>query len=49
MLKFYPGTGNYDRIGTLEGKFYSVNVPLKPGCNDDSFIFLFENTFEKVL
>jgi len=32
---FFPGTGNLDSIGDGSGKFHSLNVPLKPGINDD--------------
>lgn len=48
-MKFYPGTGNYDRVGSGEGKHFSVNVPLKPGCTDESFKFLFKKIFQKVI
>lgn len=47
--KFFPGTGNFDENGTDEGKFHSINVPLKPGLDDETFIFLFDQVFKKTL
>ena len=32
---YYPGTGNYDEIGTGYGRGYTINVPLKHGCGED--------------
>jgi len=32
---FFPGTGNFDSLGEDEGKYYSINVPLRPGINDE--------------
>lgn len=48
-LKFYPGTGNFDRNGEGEGKHFAINVPLKPGCTDDAFKYLFKEIFERVV
>lgn len=48
-MKFYPGTGDFDRIGFGEGKNFAINVPLAPGCNDDTFRFLFKKTFESLI
>ena len=47
VMKFFPGTGQSDSVGTGNGKYYSVNVPLKPGCDDDTFKYVFQKTFEK--
>jgi acetoin utilization protein AcuC len=38
----FPGTGDVDEKGMGEGKGYSVNVPLQPYTDDDSFISTFE-------
>lgn len=32
---FFPGSGNLDSIGDGEGKYHSINIPLKPGINDE--------------
>ena len=39
---FFPGTGSITDIGEGEGKFYSVNVPLKKGIDDDSYMYAYE-------
>ena len=38
----FPGTGDVHEKGTGAGKGYSVNVPLQPFTDDDSFISTFE-------
>lgn len=42
---FFPGTGDLVEIGVDEGKYYSVNVPLKDGIDD----FTYEQTFKPVI
>jgi histone deacetylase HOS2 len=39
---FFPGTGNWDDVGGGPGKHYALNVPLKDGIDDDSYIRLFK-------
>ena len=39
---FFPGTGSITDIGEGEGKFYSVNVPLKKGIDDESYMYAYE-------
>lgn len=34
---FFPGTGGLNSIGEGEGKHHSINVPLAPGIDDDSY------------
>lgn len=46
---YFPGTGNVDEVGTGEGKHYSLNVPLRDGIDDDSYIRLFKSIVEPVL
>jgi len=46
---FFPGTGNFDEVGVNEGVFHAINVPLKPGCDDQTFQFLFNKIFEKAV
>lgn len=50
---FFPGTGALDEIGEEDGQHCSINVPLKPGCTDAKFLFLFNKgiyflTFHKI-
>lgn len=45
--KFFPGTGNIDSIGENHGMYSSVNVPLRKGCDDFSFVHLFDSVFNR--
>lgn len=45
---FFPGTGDLLDIGCGEGKFFALNVPLKPYINDDQFMDVFSTIMEKV-
>ncbi|ODQ79266.1 hypothetical protein BABINDRAFT_37759 [Babjeviella inositovora NRRL Y-12698] len=47
--EFFPGTGNFDEIGVKKGKHYSVNVPLRDGIDDDSYIRLFKSVMEPLI
>ncbi|AOW02409.1 hypothetical protein B0I72DRAFT_9940 [Yarrowia lipolytica] len=47
--EFFPGTGNFDEIGTSLGKNYSLNVPLRDGIDDESYVRLFKSVLEPVL
>jgi len=38
---FFPGTGDMYEIGAESGKYYSVNVPLRDGINDQAYTQLF--------
>jgi len=46
---FFPGTGNIDETGYQRGKYYSVNVPLQAGIDDQSFLDMFKPIIEKVI
>ncbi|GAX79964.1 hypothetical protein CEUSTIGMA_g7403.t1 [Chlamydomonas eustigma] len=46
---FFPGTGSLTDTGALNGKFYSINVPLKDGTTDDTFHALFKPILRKVM
>ncbi|EAN32325.1 Histone deacetylase Rpd3 [Theileria parva strain Muguga] len=39
---FFPGTGDVTDVGVSSGKYYSVNVPLNDGIDDESFVDLFK-------
>ena len=38
---FFPGTWDLKETGASEGKYYSLNVPLKKGINNDSFLAIY--------
>lgn len=38
---FFPGTGDLFEIGSGPGRYYSVNVPLKEGIDDESYQSIF--------
>jgi histone deacetylase 1/2 len=42
--EFFPGTGELKDVGVQKGKYYSVNVPLRDGIDDESY----QTTFEPV-
>ncbi|KAL1924549.1 uncharacterized protein VTP21DRAFT_4203 [Calcarisporiella thermophila] len=46
---FFPGTGSIDEIGSGLGKHYSLNVPLKDGIDDESYLVLFKSVMEAVI
>jgi acetoin utilization deacetylase AcuC-like enzyme len=39
---FYPGTGDFEEVGSGEGEGFTVNLPLLPGVNDDSFFYAYD-------
>ncbi|PHU03726.1 Histone deacetylase 1 [Capsicum chinense] len=47
--KFFPGTGDMKDTGERDGRFYSINVPLKDGIDDGSFNRLFKTIISKVV
>lgn len=46
---FFPGTGNIDSVGEGPGKFYSLNIPLKVGIDDDNYHDLFSSIMDEVM
>jgi len=46
---FFPGTGGLSDIGKNQGKYYSVNVPLRDGIHDDGFQDIFQTVMSKVM
>ena len=40
--EFFPGTGELRDIGVGQGKYYSVNFPLRDGVDDKSYKGIFE-------
>lgn len=45
---FFPGTGDVKETGVGEGLGYSLNVPLKRGIDDDSFLNIYKTVMEEV-
>jgi histone deacetylase HOS2 len=48
-VNFFPGTGNFTEVGTLAGKHHCLNVPLRDGIDDASYLALFKSIVEPVL
>ncbi len=46
---FFPGTGSIADFGEGEGKYYSLNVPMKKGIDDISYIKVFKKITESVV
>ena len=47
--EYFPGTGHLQDVGQHKGKYYSVNVPLKDGIDDESYNLLFKPIMAKVM
>ena len=45
---YFPGTGSIEDTGHEKGKYYSLNVPLKDGIDDESYEQLFKPIMTKV-
>ncbi|KAG5437912.1 hypothetical protein PCANB_000258 [Pneumocystis canis] len=46
---FFPGTGYYNEIGSGKGKYHSLNIPLRDGIDDQSYVMLFRSILEPVM
>lgn len=46
---FFPGTGSMYEIGAESGRYYSVNVPLKEGIDDQSYFQVFKPVISHVM
>ncbi|KAL3701726.1 hypothetical protein R1sor_019748 [Riccia sorocarpa] len=46
---YFPGTGDVRDIGYGKGKYYSLNVPLNDGIDDESYQSLFKPIISKVM
>ena len=46
---FFPGTGDVKDIGAKDGKYYSINFPLKEGIDDQSYESIFKPVISKVM
>lgn len=46
---FFPGTGDTTDVGFgSKGKYYSVNIPLKDGINDENYVNIFVKVLNKI-
>eukprot|EP00808_Paulinella_micropora_P023883 g53951.t1 len=45
---FFPGTGSLKSLGSGPGKFHSLNIPLREGITDESFVNVFRAVFKAV-
>uniref|UniRef100_T1J752 Histone deacetylase n=1 Tax=Strigamia maritima TaxID=126957 RepID=T1J752_STRMM len=46
---FFPGTGDMYEIGAESGRYYSVNVPLKEGIDDQTYFMVFKPVVQQVI
>ncbi|XP_054270562.1 histone deacetylase 3 [Macrosteles quadrilineatus] len=46
---FFPGTGDMYEIGAENGRYYSLNVPLKEGIDDTSYYQVFQPVIQYVM
>jgi histone deacetylase 1/2 len=46
---FFPGTGGATDVGAGVGKYYSLNVPLKAGMDDESYETIFTPIMTRVM
>ena len=46
---FFPGTGSIEDHGVLNGKYYSCNIPLKEGINDQSYEYMFKPIMKRII
>ena len=46
---FFPGTGDMYEYGIASGRYYSLNVPLKDGIDDTTYLALFKPVMEGVI
>ncbi|CAN0338173.1 unnamed protein product, partial [Laminaria digitata] len=45
---FFPGTGQCSEIGAGKGQGFNLNIPLKQGCGDESFLRVFTSVLAAV-
>ena len=44
---FFPGTGDLKETGASEGRGYSLNIPLKRGIDDQSYLNIYSTVSNK--
>lgn len=48
QFPYYPGTGNFNEIGSGEGAGYTVNIPLAGGQGESEYIAIFQNILRPI-
>ncbi|KAF8232557.1 histone deacetylase [Tricholoma matsutake] len=43
---FFPGTGKLEDNGSKDGKYFSLNVPLQDGIDDDMYLTIFKTVID---
>jgi Histone deacetylase domain len=43
---FFPGTGKLEDNGNRDGKYFSLNVPLQDGIDDDMYLTIFKTVID---
>ncbi|BGP13539.1 hypothetical protein JCM10213_006680 [Rhodosporidiobolus nylandii] len=46
---FFPGTGHIDELGHALGEYFSLNVPLQDGIDNESYVALFKSIMEPTI
>ncbi|KAL5017145.1 hypothetical protein ScPMuIL_006734 [Solemya velum] len=46
---FFPGTGDMYEIGAESGRFYSINVPLREGIDDQNYMYVFKPVVQSIM
>lgn len=46
---FFPGTGDMYEIGSECGRYYSLNVPLREGMDDNTYMSVFKPVIQQVI
>lgn len=46
---YFPGTGHLQDVGYQKGKYYSVNVPLKDGIDDETYKSVFNPVISRII
>nr|KAF6492202.1 histone deacetylase 8 [Molossus molossus] len=45
---FFPGTGDVSDVGLGKGRYYSVNVPIQDGIQDEKYYHIYESVLKEV-
>ncbi|MDH7508119.1 MAG: histone deacetylase [Methanomassiliicoccales archaeon] len=45
----YPGTGAAEDVGTGTGEGYTINIPLRSGVGDETYLFAFDRIIKPVI
>lgn len=46
---FFPSTGHLDEVGHSLGKYFSLNIPLQDGIDNESYVALFKSVMEPTI